>query len=126
MYDEYKVCDFTHLSESEIKFFQEYKFNTLTIVAALGFGDIPPQAFFNAFNLVEGEGLVAFNIRDNLLKKNNRSKFSQLIRNLIQNEIVEIESYKRYRHRLNILGEPIYYVAMVAKKLDDIPMELMK
>ena len=36
----------------------------MTCVAALGFGDIPPLAFADAFNLVASPGWIAFNIRD--------------------------------------------------------------
>ena len=38
-------------------------------VAALGYGDIPPQAFAEAFNLISDHGWVAFNIKDRFLQE---------------------------------------------------------
>ena len=39
----------------------------MTTVAALGFGDIPPDAFAAAFNLVEDGGHVAFTIKEDFI-----------------------------------------------------------
>lgn len=123
VYDHYKISDFTNLSDAEFDFFKSYKFNTLCTVAALGFGDIPAKAFFNAFNFVSPEGLLAFNIRDEFLKRSAPSPFAKLIDRMIVDEVIEIDIYKRYRHRLNITGHPLYYVAIVARKTKDIPKE---
>lgn len=116
VYNEYKVADFTDIKPEDDEFFKAYKFNALMTVAALGFGDIPPLAFFNAYNYVEDDGLVIFNIRDQFMRLGSRSPFSELITKMIEKEVIEIETYKRYRHRLTVTGEPIYYVAIVARK----------
>lgn len=121
VYDHYRVCDFTALTAEEEDFFRSYRFNTLCTVAALGFGDIPPRAFFTAFNFISNQGLVAFNIRDEFLKRSAQSPFAKLIDRMVVEEIIEVDIYKRYRHRLSISGEPLYYVAIVARKLRDIP-----
>lgn len=128
VYDNYLVCDMTDLSQEERSFLENYKFNALTVVAALGFGDIPALAFYNAYDFVEEGGFVAFNIRSEFLKesKSQKSDFSRLIQYMIKEEIVEIELYKRYQHRLNIAGEPIYYIAIIAKKLKKLKKEDVK
>ena len=120
VYDNYLVADLTNLTEEQSKYLKEYKFNALTVVAALGFGDIPPLAFYNAYDVIELNGYVAFNIRSDFLKSGHESKFSKLIQHMLNEEILEIELYKRYQHRLNIGGEPIYYVAIIAKKLKEL------
>lgn len=123
VYADYFAEDFTKLSKSTSKQLKDYKFNCLLTVAALGFGDIPPEAFFHAYNLVENEGLIAFNIRDEFLKLNNRKGFSKLIHTMIQNEFMEIELYRRYQHRYNVHGEPLYYVGIVATKHKNLKTE---
>ncbi|MCO4755904.1 MAG: hypothetical protein KC478_15595, partial [Bacteriovoracaceae bacterium] len=123
VYDKYLVADLTNLSKEEKTFLTDYKFNALTVVAALGFGDIPPLAFYNAYDLIAKDGYVAFNIRSEFLKTGHESKFSKLIQHMLNEEIIEIELYKRYQHRLNIAGEPIYYVAIIAKKLKELKVE---
>jgi SAM-dependent methyltransferase len=125
VYDHYMVADFTSLKEEQWSFLKGYRFNLLCTVAALGFGDIPPLAFFNAFNLVADGGLIAFNIRDEFLKKSRGSPFANLVNNLIEQEVMELELLKRYQHRLNTRGEPIFYVGLVARKTKDIPRALL-
>ena len=120
VYNNYFVKDFTSLSNEDFQLFKDYKFNALTTVAALGFGDIPVKAFYTAFNLIEDQGWVAFNIKEDFLKVSNHSGFSGLINFMIQKEIMQIEVYKRYQHRLNVMGQPLYYIVIVAKKLRDL------
>ena len=47
----------------------KWNFNVLLTVAALGYGDIPTQGFINAFNLVEKDGWIAFNIKDRFISE---------------------------------------------------------
>ena len=44
-------------------------------VAALGFGDIPPQAFQGAFDLLEPGGLVGFNLNERFARNLWTSNF---------------------------------------------------
>lgn len=46
---------------------RDWNFNCLTSVAALGFGDIPPRAFFEALRLVATNGWVALNLKETFL-----------------------------------------------------------
>ncbi len=89
-------------------------------VAALGFGDIPPKAFVEAFNLISKHGWVAFNIKDTFLDRSDSSGFSTLIRELIFSEYLDLYLIQRYRHRLSLEGEPLYYFALGGKKNDDV------
>lgn len=126
VYDNYLVADLTQLSPKQRVYLKEYNFNTLCTIAALGFGDIPPLAFFNAFNLLSIGGLVAFNIKDEFLKKSTGSAFAQMIDKMVEDDIIEVELLKRYQHRLNIRGEPLFYIGLVCKKNLDIPSDYLK
>ena len=57
VYDDYYVADFTQLKERHKDELTDWSFNCLTSVAALGFGDIPPPAFFQALQLIRMDGL---------------------------------------------------------------------
>jgi len=86
-------------------------------VAALGFGDIPPLAFATAYDLLGPDGWLAFNIRDDLLEAGSGG-FAGLIRAMYRDRWIEPLDSERYVHRLSSVdGEPLYYVAMVARKL---------
>ncbi|NHK28428.1 methyltransferase domain-containing protein [Parvularcula flava] len=124
VYDDYVVADFSDLTGAQQEELESWRFNALTVVAALGFADIPVEAFVPAMNLVEDNGWVAFNIKETFLQESDNSGFSAFIRKLIFSEYLEVHHLERYRHRLSMEGEPLYYYAMVARKMKDVPAEL--
>lgn len=125
-YDEYFVKDFTRLTEEDREEIRSWNLNALTTVAALGFGDIPTLAFINAFNLINEEGWIAFNIKETFLHDSDATGFSKLIRELIFSEYLNINHLERYRHRLSIDGRPLYYFTVVCWKRGDVPMKFLQ
>lgn len=126
VYDDYLVVDLSDLPELAEERLRREAFNCLSAVAALGFGDIPPMAFLKAMDLVATPGWLAFNIKEAFLCERDPTGFCRLVRQLSREEIIQIQAYRRYRHRVSITGKPLYYVAMVARKLRDIPDHLME
>lgn len=123
-YDDYFVCDFADIDDATRTELKSWSLDCLTTVAALGFGDIPPLAFVNAFNLIQAGGWVAFNIKDTFLDQRETTEFSRTIRQLVFTDFLEIHHLERYRHRLSIDGEPIFYYAIAGKKTADVPVDL--
>jgi SAM-dependent methyltransferase len=121
LYDAYYIADFCSLTNDDKEEFKSWSLNCLTTVAALGFGDIPPLAFMEAFNLVQSDGWVGFNIKETFLNESDASGFSSMIRELIFSKYLDIYHLERYRHRLSVEGEPLYYYAIAARKNADIP-----
>lgn len=121
VYDGYYVTDVSALSSDERDDLSSWSLDCLVSVAALGFGDIPAVAFLEAFNLISEDGWVAFNIKDTFLDRRDESGFSQLIRELIFSEYLDLYRLERYRHRFSIEGEPLYYFALGGKKNGDVP-----
>jgi len=126
VYDGYLVTDLTNLPESHEETLRKQDFNCLTTVAALGYGDIPAAAFLKALDLVRVPGWLAFNIKEDFLREEDSSGFSKLIRQLSREELIQVQCYRRYQHRVSMTGEPLYYVAMIAQKLDEVPGELIE
>ncbi len=124
LYDDYLVCDFADLDAATIDGLNQWSFDCLTTVAALGFGDIPPRAFVNAFNLVADGGWIAFNIRDTFLDQSETTEFSQTVRELVFTDYLEIHHLERYRHRLSIDGEPLFYYAIAGRKASKVPQHM--
>jgi SAM-dependent methyltransferase len=122
VYEAYYTVDLTALPHDIREDLQERRLNTLVTVAALGFGDIPPRAFAEAFNLITDHGWVAFNIRDRFLEEET-SPFSRLIGRMLDEGVLEQREQIRYRHRLSVRGEPLNYVAIVAEKHRDVSRE---
>lgn len=121
VYNDYLVTDLTKLPEDQEKQLRGFKFNLMTTVAALGFGDIPVEAFITGIDLTETPAWLAFNIKENFLYDTEHSPFAELIERLRLDRVIRIESYKRYQHRISVAGQPLYYVAVVARKLRDLP-----
>ena len=120
VYDAYYVMDLCSLTVDERNEIASWSADCLISVAALGFGDIPAQAFLEAFNLISKHGWVAFNIKETFLDRNDDSGFSTLIRELIFSEYLDLYQLRRYRHRFSLEGEPLYYFALGGKKNDDV------
>lgn len=126
VYDDYRITDLTDLPEDEEERLRRTDANCLTTVAALGFGDIPPLAFAKALDLIATPGWLAFNLKEDFLREQDTSGFSRLIRRLNRDGFIQTLCYRRYQHRISIAGEPLFYVAVVARKLKDLDSELLE
>ena len=121
LYRDYVVADFTDLPASTADRIRGHRLNALTTVAALGFGDIPAAAFRTAWNLIETPGWVAFNIKETFLDAKYQYGFALLIRQLVDNGLLEVKTQQRYLHRLSMSGDPLHYIAIVGRKTGQIP-----
>jgi len=126
IYENYYVADLTDLSESHDREFNDADFNCMTIVAALGFDDIPPRAFASGYNYISSPGLFAFNIKENFLEKKDSTGFCKLIKKMIDDDVIDIKVKHRYRHRICQDGTPLNYYAVVGEKKSDIPKEMLE
>ena len=124
-YDDYVVADFTKLSDDRREELTEWRFDCLTSVAALGFGDIPPTAFFTAMKFLRTDGWVAFNIKETFLDHSDDMGFSRFIRELIFSEYLDVYQLERYTHRLSMEGVPLKYFALVGRLTTSIPLDFL-
>ena len=126
VYSDYVVADLCDLDDQDRCRLERAELNCLITVAALGFGDIPPEAFATAFNLISKRGWLGMTIKEDFLQPGgDDSGFARLMRELVHRGIIEIQAHLRFRHRVSIEGEPIFYVAIVARKTADIPPSLI-
>ncbi len=126
VYDDYYVNDFANLDADVLEELREWRFDCLTCVAALGFGDIPPRAFFNALKLVRTDGWLAFNIKETFLDHTEHAGFSRLVRELIFSKYLDIYHLERYRHRLSMEGKQLFYYALVGRMTASIPEDFLE
>jgi predicted TPR repeat methyltransferase len=119
-YDAYYVADMAHLARDTAAEMKRWQLDCMTCIAALGFGDIPVPAFAQSFNLIKDGGWVVFNIKETFLREGDSTGFSRLVQELMMSETLEVHHLERYRHRLSIDGEPLFYFVMVGRKRGDI------
>ena len=117
VYDAYVAGDIRAPAPADMKAIEDIEPSCLTCVAALGFGDIPPDAFAAAWDLVSDDALVGFNIKEDFLEDGaDRSGFAQLIDRAIDDGALEVTAQERYRHRDGTNGMPLHYVAITGRK----------
>jgi SAM-dependent methyltransferase len=126
LYEDYVVADLCELVAPEEKRLRARSFNCLVTVAALGFGDIPPEAFATAFNFVEDDGWVVLTIKEDFLCREDDSGFARMLRLMINEGILDLQAHQRYCHRVSLAGEKLFYIAIVARKLRDVSMSLVQ
>jgi len=124
LYDSYFQLDLTDLSGADRSALRHQRFNALSCVAALGFGDVPPVAFAEALNFVADDGWIAFNVRDRFFEETDPTGFGGFLRRLFSEGVLEERARVRYAHRVSVDGEPLHYLAVIACKRSAVPMEL--
>jgi SAM-dependent methyltransferase len=118
IYDDYYVMDLSKPDSSDQQKLNSWNFNTLVTVAALGFGDIPTQAFINAFNLVANNSWVVFNIKDRFFSEDDDTGYNEILQDMLGNNL-NVYKKHHYCHRLSMAGDPLYYYAVVGRKEDN-------
>ena len=123
LYDDYFALDITDVAAGERRELESHDFNAMTCVAALGFGDIPPAAFAEAFNLLDSPGWLAFNLRDRFMEDDDAGSFGAFITRMFDEDVLEEQARVTYTHRVSVAGEPLEYNALVACKRADVPLD---
>jgi predicted TPR repeat methyltransferase len=125
IYANYVIGDLAKYDDEMRARVEAFSPTILACVAALGFGDIPPRAWFNAMSAIPVGGLLAFNIRADFLDARYAFGFSELVRRMTSANVIRLESLQRYKHRLSVAGEPLWYTAIIATKLGPIPPAML-
>jgi predicted TPR repeat methyltransferase len=120
VYDDYLVADLTRLNVAEHEGLDRRSFTCLLSIAALGFGDIPPDAFAAAYAKIAPGGWIALTIKEDFLTAEDPSGFEQLLRRMLDEGTIELRAQHRYRHRLSCQGGGLYYVAIIATKTGEL------
>lgn len=122
VYEDYLVADLADLTPDDRCRLEDKRFNCMTLVAALSFDDVPPQAFAGAYNLVADGGWIAFNVKQDVLEDRDEG-IGALVRQMRDEGVIEDRASVLYRHRLSVKGDPLYYVALMGRKRADLPLE---
>jgi predicted TPR repeat methyltransferase len=116
LYDHYCVTDLCEKQGVKKIANMGVDYNLMVTVAALGYGDIPVEAFLNAYNVLEEGSLVAFNIKDRFMSDQDDTGYNDTIQSMCQDSF-EVLHTQKYQHRLSLAGDPLEYVAVVGKKI---------
>lgn len=121
LYKDFVIDDLTNPSAQSVATLDRHSCNCLTCVAALGFGDIPPEVFAAAYNRIDNNGWIAFTIKPDFLTQADPSGFSKLIKRMLEEDILDVSQRENYLHRVATHGEELHYEAFIGRKKADIP-----
>lgn len=116
LYADYLVTDLTVLDTEGSRRLAGHRLTTLTVVAALGFGDIPPEAFRAAYDHVADGGWIVLTLKDAFLAADDTSGFARMIADGVASGALEVVRRERFRHRLATDASPLVYEGIVARK----------
>ena len=119
IYDKYYVIDLSQPVDKEMEALKQYGFNALVTVSALGFDDIPPCAFLNAFNLIKDDGYIAFNVKGKYLTDKDDTGYEGIIKDISADNF-SVYRRRSYCHRFSLDGKELNYIAIVGKKNKDV------
>ncbi len=123
VYDDYVALDICDMTAAERAVLEGHGFDAMACVAALGFGDVPRLAFAEAVNLVASPGWIAFNLRERFVDDDDPAGFGAFIARMFDEGVLAEHARTSYTHRMSVTGEPLTYLAVVARKLRDVPLE---
>ncbi len=127
VYDDYVVGNLTMLRPEQEQRLRRLRPNCLTSVAAFGFGDIPAEVFITACNLLTIPAWLAFNVKESFLDpRSDPSGLAAPLHRMQAEGFIQMQAYRRYPHRLSVSGEPLFYVAMVARKVEPVPLSIAR
>jgi predicted TPR repeat methyltransferase len=115
VYDAYYAMNLSQPSNEDLQALSKWDFNVLLTVAALGYGDIPTRGFINAFNLIEKDGWIAFNIKDRFLSDEDDTGYHDTLKTMMGKSFDALK-IRHYCHRLSMSGEPLHYYAVIGRK----------
>lgn len=120
LYADYVVGDLTDLPRDQGDVLDSHAFNAMACVAALGFGDIPPAVFAEAYNRVDNAGWIAFTIKTDFTEGKDPSGFAGLIRSMLDDGSLDLARRETFTHRRSTDGQPLLYDAFIGRKRADI------
>ena len=124
-YDAYYIADLCALDPTVEEELRGWQLDSMTCIAALGFGDIPAKAFATAFNLIQIGGWICFNVKETFLHESDKTGFSHMVKHLLVTDTLEVHHLERYRHRVSIDGQPLFYYMLVGRKQIDISEKII-
>ena len=125
VYKDYLVTDLSKAGPKTMNELEHMDINCIASVASIGFGDIPPITLANAIDLGHENSWIALSIKEEFLKEIDTTGISDLFSELVKHEVIEIKEKKNYVHRRSISGNELIYDAIIARKNQDIPAQII-
>lgn len=125
IYDDYLAADLTNASSHELARLVATDPNVLIASAVVRSDEVNPRTFAATFNVIRSSGWVALNLDNPFGAIDAQDAMGRLVRAMLDRQIVQVEATERYVHRLDTQGRRIESLAVVVRKLCDLPDDLL-
>jgi hypothetical protein len=115
LYAEYLVGDTDDLPQVGA-LIRTQRLNCLVVAGALGLGHISAGSFHRLWSAFRGDAWFAVSVNEDLVQPEASDFGDYLAEFERRGDWGEIVVRERFRHRLTMAGDPIHYVAIVARK----------
>jgi SAM-dependent methyltransferase len=120
LYASYVVADANGQPAELGSLVRELGINCIVCAGALGFDHVEAHSFTELWDLLPPGGMFALTVHEQLAKPGASDIGDELALLRAGEAGTEIVVSERFRHRISVVGEPIHYLAIGARKLDEV------
>lgn len=120
VYENYHIEDLANLQETTRQALLEKRFTCILCGTALGFNHITAPVWGAAFNMLEPNSWVAFNVQQQRWESQGEDAFATYHPWVQDESIFKITQVHKYQHRFYLDGRPLYYYAVLGRKMGNI------
>jgi predicted TPR repeat methyltransferase len=114
LYEAYLIADVLALTPAEVRTIRGLAPNALTCVGAIGLDHVPPAALPAALELLADDSLLAYTLSE-ADRAVDGAEISARLSEIAARWRIDELARERYRHRLTVTGQPIWWEAVVVR-----------
>jgi hypothetical protein len=114
LYEAYLITDVLALTPAEVRAIRGLAPTALACVGAIGLDHVPPAALPAALELLADDSLLAYTVSETN-RAVDGAEISARLSEIGSRWRIEELARERYRHRLSVTGQPIWWEAVVAR-----------
>jgi predicted TPR repeat methyltransferase len=114
LYEAYLIADVLALTPAEVRTVRALAPNALACVGAIGLDHVPPAALPAALELLPDDSLLAYTLSE-ANSAVDGAEISARLSGTAERWRIDELARERYRHRLTVTGQPIWWEAVVIR-----------
>jgi hypothetical protein len=114
LYEAYLIANVLALTPAEVRTIRRLAPNALACVGAIGLDHVPPAALPAALELLTDESLLAYTLSE-ANRAVDGTEISGRLSEIAERWRIDEVARERYRHRLSVTGQPIWWEAVVVR-----------
>jgi hypothetical protein len=114
LYEAYLIADVLALAPAEVRVIRALAPNALACVGAIGLDHVPPAALPAGLDLLADDSLLGYTLAE-ANRAVDGAEISARLSEIAERWRIDELARERYRHRLTVTGQPIWWEAVVVR-----------